>query len=321
LTVGDPALSNPHLDGYLRRVTPRAAAALMVGPFLHARIRAIAPQLPLFYDMHDDYAEYVGRMAGPHRDRAHERLAPIERGMIADCRAIFCVSPEDADSVRARHPEAASKLHLAPNGVATARVFRAYPSESLRLARELRLTKPLILFVGSVLRANLRAMSFIIEKLAPAAPEALFAILGVARAELAQQEGAKTLPPNVVFCGRVSESEKEALFALACLALAPMGEGTGSSLKIPDYVAHGKPVISTPIGLRGYGVLRSHVDVVELDEFAATVKSRVAELMNRNDALDARAAAAWEVVRDKLDWSVIGRDLIHVMQPHLRVNV
>jgi glycosyltransferase involved in cell wall biosynthesis len=318
LTMGDPAHPLPMFDGYIRRTTSRAAGVLMVGPFLHARFRALAPDVPLFYDMHDVCRDYVGRMAGAHKEPALQRLDQLERRMLDDCAGIASVSDADAEAVGRLYPGARSKIHLVPNGVSTANVFRSYPSESLALAQGLGFRKPLMLFMGSVLEANIRAMTFIIQHLAPAVPAAQWAILGVSREEHSRLAGSMALPENVAFCGRVPESEKEALFALAALAVAPMGDGTGSSLKIPDYLAHGKPVISTPIGLRGFDAIAPHVEVVSLDDMASACSRLVAQLMASPASLDARAEAAWRLVRDTLDWTVIGDRLMTMMKPHLR---
>ena len=318
LTMGNPAHPLPMFDGYIRRTTARAAGVLMVGPFLHERFRAQAPDVPLFYDMHDVCRDYVGRMAGEYKATALERLDQLERRMLDDCAAIASVSEADADAVGRMYPGVRGKLHLVPNGVSTANVFRSYPSESLALAQGLGFRKPLILFMGSVLEANIRAMTFIIQQLAPAVPAAQWAILGVSREEHSRLAGSMALPENVAFCGRVPESEKEALFALAALAVAPMGDGTGSSLKIPDYLAHGKPVISTAIGLRGFDAIARHVDVVPLEEMAAACGKLVEQLCADPVALDARAQTAWQLVRETLDWTVVGDRLMSMMKPHLR---
>ena len=67
---------------------------------------------------------------------------------------------------------------------------------------------------------------------------------------------------NVVLTGPVSEEAKEAILSLADVAWAPMKSGTGSSLKIPEYIAHGKMVVGTPIGFRGFEELLRFSSVI-----------------------------------------------------------
>lgn len=309
LTMGDPAHAFPLLDHYIQLTAPRAAAALLVGPYVYPRVRAIAGRLPIACDLHDVIADYVGRMAGSHRERAVARLREIESDMIRGCDALFSVCRSDADEICRSYPDATPKLTLIPNGVSCDGAFRFAPSQSYRIARDYGLKSPVVLFMGSVLPWNIRAMADIVETFAPAIPSACWVIVGVEASEFRHLSGSSACASNVIFAGRVSEPEKEAIVALSALAIAPMRDGTGSSLKIPDYIAHGKPVVSTPVGVRGYPQLQEVVDVVPIDQFGDGVRQRLVDLEGDASGLDARAEAAWEVVRAQLDWQVIGREL------------
>jgi glycosyltransferase involved in cell wall biosynthesis len=58
------------------------------------------------------------------------------------------------------------------------------------------------------------------------------------------------------------------LLSAADVAVNPIQSGSGSNLKLAEYVAAGLPVITTPIGLRGYEAFARLVTVAELEEFA-----------------------------------------------------
>ncbi len=163
-----------------------------------------------------------------------------------------------------------------------------------------------MLFIGSVLPWNIHAMKDIVERFATANQDAMWVIVGVDEPEFRRLSGSSARASNVIFAGRVSEPDKEAIFALSSLAVAPMREGTGSSLKIPDYIAHGKPVVSTAVGVRGYPRLEAVVEVVTIEQVADCVRQRLVELEEAPSALDARADSAWQVVRAHFDWQVIG---------------
>lgn len=314
LTMGDPANTFPLFDHYLRLNAPRAVAVLLVGPYLHPRIASISPDLPVACDMHDVIADYVGRMAGERREAAIARLREIETEVMRRSGALFSVCESDAEAIRQAYSDAEGKLHIVPNGVSCQGVIRIAPSQSLRIARDYGLEKPVVLFVGSVLPWNIRAMADIVETFAPSRREALWVIMGVDESEFRRLSGCNAQASNVIFTGRVSEPEKEAIFALTVLAVAPMREGTGSSLKIPDYLAHGKTVVSTAIGVRGYPQLDRVVDISAIEQFGERVRARLLELNTNASALDDRAEAAFRVVQQDLDWQVIGRTLVsHMM--------
>ena len=103
---------------------------------------------------------------------------------------------------------------------------------------------------------------------APVFPQAVFVVMGMNYTAVRKRGGAQP-GNNVVFTGPQLEDLKEAVMALAEVAIAPMASGTGSSLKIPDYVAHGKVVIGTAIGMRGFTELTHYSSVMVTDDTLA----------------------------------------------------
>jgi len=317
LSMIDPAYAFAALDGYLARMGPHYHAVIMDSPYLYDRLRKACPSVPLIYETPNVNIEFFGRMAGDKREVAIPRLKEVEARAIADARFVMCVCDRDRDVIVEHYPAAGGKIHVVPNGVAVAHSYRARPSESIRLGSLHGLRKPAVLFVGSVLEANIKAMNFIINQLAPARGDALWIIVGISRRQYTECGGIGSIPSNVIFTGRISESEKEAVMALSCLAIAPMEIGTGSSLKIPDYIAHGKPVITTTIGLRGFEYLAECVDVVELDGFAAMVAKRLDELARNPESFETREAQAFDRVRQRLDWPVLARQVHDLLKSNL----
>jgi glycosyltransferase involved in cell wall biosynthesis len=51
------------------------------------------------------------------------------------------------------------------------------------------------------------------------------------------------------------------------VGLNPVVQGSGTNLKLLDYLAHGMPVLSTPFGLRGYEALAACVVTADIDAF------------------------------------------------------
>ncbi len=68
----------------------------------------------------------------------------------------------------------------------------------------------------------------------------------------------------------------EPILAVADVAVNPVSEGSGSSVKVADYLAAGLPVVSTPIGMRGFERLAESMTVADLDDFPAAIAAAVA---------------------------------------------
>jgi len=63
----------------------------------------------------------------------------------------------------------------------------------------------------------------------------------------------------------------KALYAAADIAVNPVAYGSGSSVKIAEYLAAGLPIVTTPVGARGYEHLGGRLCVTSLPEFAVAV--------------------------------------------------
>ena len=123
-----------------------------------------------------------------------------------------------------------------------------------------------ILFVGGPAVHNRRAARFLEEKV----------LLGM------------SLPARILNTGRCARPGRQGrvlavgfvqslapLLAAADVAVNPVESGSGSNVKLAEYVAAGLPVVTTPFGLRGYEAFADRVTVAELAGFASAVQARV----------------------------------------------
>ena len=76
------------------------------------------------------------------------------------------------------------------------------------------------------------------------------------------------------------------------LALNPVTEGSGRNLKMVDYLAHGLPVLSTPIGVRGFEdfSITDSIIVSELGQFGSKIEKlsedrEMVERMSKNSRI------------------------------------
>lgn len=139
------------------------------------------------------------------------------------------------------------KMRVVPNGVMA---FRGAPPAleqrfAARQALNIDAAAYAAIFIGSPYGPNVQAAGFIVQALAPAMPHVTFVIAG------GVGQGMKSALPNVRITGRLDEADK-ARWLYACdIAVNPMMSGSGTNIKMFDFMAMGLPVVTTVIGARG----------------------------------------------------------------------
>ena len=104
---------------------------------------------------------------------------------------------------------------------------------------------------------------------------------------------------------------KRTLLAAADVALNPVLHGSGTNLKVIEYLAAGVPVVSTAFGIRGLDVGHGrHLLVGEPHEMVAAVETVLADPA----AAEERARAGRALAVERYDWAALGSRLAHVAQ-------
>jgi|GEM_PF-6863038 len=113
-----------------------------------------------------------------------------------------------------------------------------------------RIAKPesFAVFIGSGHRPNLVAAEFIVNILAHEVVDVDFVIVG----SVGNSINITNCPRNVYIAKFVSNNLKSYIFSKATVGLNPIVSGGGSNLKIPDYISHDLPVVTTAFGERGF---------------------------------------------------------------------
>lgn len=179
---------------------------------------------------------------------------------------IFCCSHEDMLRFARIYGFPFSKLRVVPNGIMTfdgAQDVRPGNRE-VRDALGVITSGGLVsIFIGSPYGPNVDAARFIAAELAPAMPSDIFIIAG------GVSETVKGASKNVILTGQIDDADKAKWFSAADLAINPMNSGSGTNIKMFDFMAHGLPVISTAVGARGIpansrsGILLSEASVAD----------------------------------------------------------
>jgi glycosyltransferase involved in cell wall biosynthesis/2-polyprenyl-3-methyl-5-hydroxy-6-metoxy-1,4-benzoquinol methylase len=213
----------------------------------------LAPHQLVVYDSHN----VEGYLRAQLLDENNPAEAELLRQVAQDeyelgCRAdlILACSHEDLLRFQRIYEFPPEKMRVVPNGVmAFANPVPDRNDESsaktkLKLAPD----RLVAVFIGSAYGPNVEAGEFIVKQLAAALPEVTFAIAGGVGARLSSDKN------NVIVTGPLNEEEKRLWLTAADIAVNPMFSGSGTNIKMFDFMAMSLPTVATAVGARGIEV-------------------------------------------------------------------
>jgi glycosyltransferase involved in cell wall biosynthesis len=309
LAAGSEIERTPAYLRRLRAATRHADVVILAEPYLHPALAAADVDLPFVYDAFNVEADLKGDVLPTTRAgrTVHEQVVTLEARVSTEAAAITACSKIDARALAIAGHRPTTDVTVVPNGTDT----RAYPGPDPERRRRqgerwlaryrsidprARGLEAIAVFVGSWHPPNLDAAEQVIRA-APYAREVLF-VLGGRHGDAF--DGRK-LPPNVVFTGVMPGSAKDALLDAAHVAVNPVRLGSGTNLKIIEYLAAGIPVASSAFGVRGLDIANG-VHAVIGDDIPATVRA----VLDDPDAATARTVAGRALVEEHYDWRSLG---------------
>lgn len=288
-TVIDLAFADQvHLSGdYLAAVREHATKADVVvfsHPWAYPAVAGVlrADQLVVYdsqnvegllrMSLHDDL---------PEADQLVRRVVELEYRLCREADLVLACSQEDREIFARVYGVSWDKLRLAPNGIFAFGHVLPTAEQRARAKKALGVSKPhLVIFVGSNYGPNNDAAAFVAGPLAEERPDVSFAIIGGCCDTLPK----KGLPPNVVTLGTLDDEQKHAWMRAADIAVNPLSAGSGTSIKMFDFMAAGLPTVTTQIGARG---ISSHgvppFAVAELDRFGDALDGLLASSDRREE--------------------------------------
>jgi glycosyltransferase involved in cell wall biosynthesis len=295
----------------VRELCARADIVVHEFPFLVPHARKREGQL-LVYDAHNvEFDLQRGMLTGPLGRLLSRHVKRLEALICRDADVVFATSADDRRRLMELYRVPAEKIFVAPNGVDVAAVTAASDAEREEARRGLGLDgRPLLLFVGSLHPPNLEAVEALIAHLAPRLPDAVVVIAG----SVTEAMGPGRVPPNVVCLGRFTQRAKALLLRAADVALNPMRSGSGTNLKMLEYLAAGLPVVTTPVGARGLDVVDGrHAIVAALDDFPAAI----ARVLTDGALRATLRAHGRRLAEERYDWSGIAEAMHDVIESAL----
>ena len=303
-------MRTPEYLDRLRTAAAGAEAAVLVHPYLHPALAAVAPGLPVVYDAQDAAFQLKAAVlpAGPVGARLLAETRAVEAAVVRGAALVAACSAEDAGALREEYGGPAERFRVVPNGVdgrATPfcggeprRMRRRRWVEGLARTADGGAPDHAALFMGSWHPPNIEAARRVLA-IAEDLPRVLFLMVG---GHCVALDG-ETLPDNVALCGELPDLLKRSLLWSADLGLNPMVSGSGTNLKLVEYFAAGLPALSTPTGARGLDVRPGeHLWSAPPEGFGAAV----AAALERPEEGEAMAVRARRLVDEELDWAVIG---------------
>jgi len=310
---------NPGFISALSNECSDADLVIASHPYLYHAIRDVY-QGRLWYEAQN--VEYDMKAAvlpeSPQREEYLERVREVERQCSLDAELILSVSEEDKSRLMELYGLGERKIMVVPNGMdfRTASSNRLLQDEKRRLKERLGFgSLPVALFIGSYHGPNIEALKAI-KKMASECPQFLFLIVGSVCLHEEADQNSKfqipnskiQIPKNVKLLGVLNEDEKNVVLNGSDIALNPVLGGSGSNLKLLEYIAYSIPVITTPHGTRGFSFKdKAHLLLAEISQFPSILRD---SLSADPLSLQHMAENARQFASSKYDWSLIASDLL-----------
>lgn len=240
-------------------------------------------------------------------------VVATERDVGVRADLVLACSQQDVELFHRFYGFPYAKMRVAPNGVMTQTILPC-AEEHRRAARarlKLGLETPVAMFIGSDYAPNAEAGRFVVEQLAPLCPHVQFVIAGGVGTRLG------TAPGNVLITGPVDEDVKLDCLRAADVALNPMFSGSGTNVKMFDFMAAALPVLTTEVGARG--INRDGRDcLLVLKPDAATFAQALDRVLSDRTLIKSMGGAARCCVEESYAWSRISAQLGQLFKAGLR---
>jgi glycosyltransferase involved in cell wall biosynthesis len=298
-------VENPFYMAALKTFHGTADLIVLQHPYLMPALNLLGGK-PLIYESHNFESGLKKELLKDHplSGKLIAQVEVVEREASRRSALVLGVSKEDIAHLAEFSRIEERYFHLIRNGVEIR--DELFPRETYEEVKKILRGRRSVLFIGSGHVPNVTALNFIITSLAPALPQALFFVIGTACYAFRQDQ----VPENVLLFGRLDDKYKECLLRIADVAINPVVEGSGSNLKLAEYLAYKIPTVTTMMGARGYEIEDGReVLISDLQEFAG----RVEYLLGNDGAREALANQGYVYARRELGWNVLADEYFSIL--------
>ncbi|MBN1932753.1 MAG: glycosyltransferase family 4 protein [Desulfobacterales bacterium] len=283
----------PGFEKKLKQIISSADAVILAHPYLYNAVSKI--KKPVFYDAPN--VEYILKSSMFNNEKYLLLVKSIEQNLCNRAKLIYPASKQDMDLMKKFYNISEKKFFIVENGVDTKNINILSPKEKKELKKRLGIkNRNVAVFAGSMHKPNNEAVVYM-ETLAKNFPDVIFIVIGGAGDVL------KKSPKNLIPVGIVTKEDKDVLMRASDIGLNPVVSGSGTNLKLVEYLAYGLVVISTSFGARGIEY-KDELFTCEIENF----KEEFGHMINKLEDLDDMRKKA-RLLSEKYDWEKISLKL------------
>ena len=244
------AEASPEFVETVRREAKKSDVVVISHPWLYPVLKTEVnlKNKVVIYDSHNCEAILREQILGktPFAKCIIQMVKFVERELCEDCDLIIACSETDKKQFERLYDLNSDKIEIFPNGVDVGEIKPVDNVTRRKSKEKLKLTQKTAIFIGSEYTPNVEAGRYIIDELAEECPDVTFLIVGGAGNKLDSRN-----KDNVKIFGMVSDEDKKMLYSASDIAINPMLSGSGTNIKMFEYLAAELPTISSPVGARG----------------------------------------------------------------------
>lgn len=229
---------------------------------------------------------------------------------------VFVVSEVDKKAIISKFGIEKNKIYVVPNGVDITRFSSLSLDEKNKYKNQIigDSSKKVILFVGSLYPPNVEAVKNIIYNIAPKVTSNYKDIIFVIVGSVGKYFKGIGRVSSILITGPVEDVMP--YFKIADIAINPISSGSGTNIKLLEYLASGIPTVTTPFGARGIDLKnKKNAIVTDLPRFPEAIL----ELLDDEKLKSVLSKYGRKLVEKEYDWKEISKKELGILN-HLKSN-
>jgi glycosyltransferase involved in cell wall biosynthesis len=295
------------LESFTKRFREMSAWADVIvseQPYVANMIADIAPEVPFVHNSQNCEYDLKGQMFRDSPLVETIKLLAKSAEEIA-CKNsklnVFCSEKDEERISELYKLRKGSPKVIVYNGAASEKISYPLSKQRNNLKNRLFQGRSVVLFIASWHQPNIEAVKNL-KDIAKKTPDILYVVIGNVGDYF--NSSLDIFPENIIFTGLLDDKEKDLLLQAADCGVNPMSTGSGTNIKMFDYMAAGLPIVSTPVGARGLDLQEDMVWVGELSEFPLLIQKAISSDRKIHRRI---------FVKSKYDWDAVGFKYINAI--------